>query len=72
MTVAELRAALATMEQNWSAEDLSVLGGFDHQTICVDTFAADGSYAGIGTPEPSCFDACFGFMLLAARPRRKA
>jgi hypothetical protein len=65
MTVAELRLALDTMEQYWSAQDLELLGQFKDQGIFVDVIGSDGRYAGIGTPAPAHFDACFGVMLIA-------
>jgi len=70
MSVDELRAALDSMERNWSAQDLEVLGEFGRQEICIDVFDA-GKYLGIGTPEPAYFDCCFGVMLLADGPQRK-
>ncbi len=70
MNVAELRLALDTMEQNWSAQDHELLGEFGLQKIVVDAFNDDDSYGGLNTPAPAYFDACFGVMLTAPRKER--
>lgn len=47
--IKELREALNKLEEEWTEKDREVLGEFEYQEICVDSFDSTGKYLGLQT-----------------------